>query len=249
MILESEEYLATIPKPSSPPAIIYREPLDGRARFRAAGQPLGFNRPPFAHLTGAEAGKVFLDGGPAIWLRVGPQKPIEPPLKVTDLKRTVQGIAVVPLYEASEPSSLVWNSDGVGWVRAVGAQASSSTAFMFTDGEIWAINTLFFKFYPHLILLEEERYAETLKQCSVHLGRIGIKPPYRFVAGIEGIEGLYLPAPYTTGRGPGPCTVSVVEKPGVFNVDNDPVDALEPFFAEVYDKCLARRPIRPSRSI
>ena len=85
LILESEEYLASIPKPPAPTAGIYREPLDGRARLRAEGQPLGFNRPAFAHLTGAKAAKIFLDDGPAMWLRVGPQKPIEPPMKVTDL--------------------------------------------------------------------------------------------------------------------------------------------------------------------
>src|SRR5271166_5067351 len=132
LILESEEYLASIPKP---PAIIYREPLDGRARFRAPGQPLGFNRAPFAHLTGAKAGKVFLDDGPAMWLRVGPQKPTEPPMQVTDLETIVQGIAVLPLYEASPPPSAIWNSDGAGWARAFDAQSSPSTAFMFTDGE------------------------------------------------------------------------------------------------------------------
>jgi len=207
---------------------LYREPLDGRARFRAEGQPIGFTREPFAHLTGAEARKIFLDGGQAMWLRVGPQKPLEPLMKVTNLESTVQGIAVLPLYEASEPPSLVWNSDGAGWVRTIGTQPSPSTAFMFTDGEIWTINTLFFKYSSHLILLEEERYAETLKQCAAHLDRIGLKGPYRFVAGIEGIEGLYLPTPNSTARGPGPCTVPVVEEPGVFNIGDNPAKALEP---------------------
>jgi hypothetical protein len=122
-----------------------------RARFRPEHQPLGFTRAPLAHLTGTEAGKTFLDGGPDMWLRVGPQKPLEKLMKVTDLETTLQGIAVVPLYEASEPPSSVWNSDGAGWVRAIG-EHSPSTAFMFADGEIWVINTLFFKFYPHLIL-------------------------------------------------------------------------------------------------
>jgi len=249
LILESEEYLASIPKPPAPTAGIYREPLDGRARFRAEGQPLGFNRPAIAHLTGAKAGKIFLDDGPAMWLRVGPQKPIEPPMKVTDLETIVQGIAVLPLYEASAPPSLIWNSDGAGWARAFDAKPSPSTAFMFTDGEIWTINTLFFKFYPDLIFLQEEHYAETLKQCAVHLDRIGIKGPYRFVAGIEGIEGLYLPAPHSNVRGAGPCTVNIVEEPGIFKIGDDTANALEPFFAEVFDKCRARRPIRPARSI
>jgi hypothetical protein len=163
------------------------------------------------------------------------------------LETTVQGIAVLPLYEASAPPSLIWNSDGAGWARAFDAQPSPNTAFMFNDGEIWTINTLFFKFYPDLIFLQEGHYAETLKQCAVHLDRIGIKGPYRFVAGIEGIEGLYLPAPHSNVRGAGPCTVNIVEEPGLFNVGDDPADALEPFFAEIFDKCRARRLIRPSR--
>jgi hypothetical protein len=234
----SDFYKSSLPKPAP---VTFREPLQGRARFRQAGKPIGVARAIMAQYTGQEGNQIYLEDGPAIWLRVGPQKPLEPLMKVTEIEDRVTALAVLPLCEASDFPTLVWNADGCGFVRPVGDDPSPTVAYMFTDGEIWAISTLFLHWYPEFILLEEERYAETLKQCAALLNMISIPGPYRWVAGAEGIENRYLPSRHGLVRGPGPCTVDIVEEPGTFNVGDDPAKALEPFFAEVFDKCRARR--------
>ena len=124
-----------------------------------------------------------------MWLRVGPVTPGEPLMKVTDLEDSAAGIAVLPLTEASDFPSLVWSSDGRGYVRPFGSGPSPTVAYIFTDGEIWAISTLFLHYHPELILLEEKRFAISLEQSAQHLERIGIVGTHRWVAGMEGERG------------------------------------------------------------
>jgi hypothetical protein len=176
-----------------------------------------------------------------MWLRVGPVTPVETLMKVTDLEDRAAGIAVLRLCEASDSPSLVWSSDGCGYVRTYGGKPSPTVAYIFTDGEIWAISTLFLHYYPEQILLEEDRFTASLEQCSKHLQMIGISGPYRWVAGMEGIQDRYLPSQFG-GRGHVPCMVDLVEQPGTYNIGESTALALEPFFAEIFDKCRARRP-------
>ena len=123
-------------------------------------------------------------------------------MKITELENRVNGIAILPLCDANDFPSLVWSSDGCGFIRRVGKEPSHTVAYMFTDGEIWAISTTFLHFYPELIVLEEERYVKSLERCAEHLRMTGIKEPYRWVAGMEGIEGRYLPSARGLMRGP-----------------------------------------------
>jgi len=238
----SDFYKSSLPKPAP---VTFREPLQGRARFRQAGKPIGVARPIIAQFTGQEGNQMYLEDGPAMWLRVGPQKPLEPLMKITELEKRITVLAVLPLCQGGNFLTLVWSADGCGFVGPFGKDDPSPTvAYMFTDGEIWAISTLFLRYRPELILLEEQRYAESLKQCAAHLNTIGIPGPYRWVAGAEGIENRYLPHRQGLVLGPGPCAVDIVEEPETFNVGDDPARALEPFFAEIFDKCGAQRATR-----
>jgi hypothetical protein len=43
------------------------------------------------------------------------------------------------------------------------------------------------------------------------------------------------------GRGWGPCAVDVVEEQGSYTLGDSAAKALEPFFAEIFDKCGKKR--------
>lgn len=240
LILGSDEYQASILKKSDTTAATYREPKDGRARFRAKGKPIGYNRSFPAELMGQQASPVYLADGPSMWLRVAPQASLERSRKVTDLESSMNALAVLSLCAGSASPLSVRGNDGCGFCRITDQDASPSVTYIFTDGEIWAINTFFLQFYPALILLEDLRFAESLTQCAEHLTKISIPGPYRWVAGLEGVEGRYLPSRQGVGRGPGPCTEDVIEVTGAYRLGEGAADALQPFFEELYDKCGAK---------
>jgi hypothetical protein len=185
---ESDDYKKLLPKPEP---VTYREPKDGRARFRASGEPIGLTRPVMAGYTGEKAAPVYLSGGAAMWLRVGPQIPLKPPWKLTDIESRAAALAVLPLCELAGSVGLVRSGDGCGYYPLLGKESSPSGVFIFSDGEIWAISTFFLAFKPEWILLEEARFTSSLEQCADFLNRLAIPGPYHWVAGTEGILNRY----------------------------------------------------------
>jgi hypothetical protein len=65
VFFSSEEYRNILPKPVP---MIYREPKEGRARFRAEGEPIGALSEIGAQVIGTSQGKLFLADGPSMWL-------------------------------------------------------------------------------------------------------------------------------------------------------------------------------------
>jgi hypothetical protein len=235
-VLESEEYKATLPKPEPLPPAKYREPLQGRARFRAEGEPIGFSNDPLQRMLGSQDWPVTLANGAARWLRVMPQHPIEKRLKISDVRQVILVLANAPVYNAHSNTLFARGSDGIGLCMPLDPEPSACLVYVFTDGEIWAIDTFSFKALPKLIQLDELGLALSLKQFAVFLNdHLKIPPPYRWVAGIEGVQGRALPVGNYQSRGP--CIADVVEEEGIFNIGDDPAAALEPFFEQVYEQC------------
>jgi len=186
----------------------------------------------------------MLADGPAIWLRVMPQQPLDTRLRITDLQRLVPELATCPLFAAYSNVLSVRGGDGAGLCLPLGEGPSPSLVFVFTDGEIWTIDTFAPRAQPQLILLDEQAFTKSLKQCAAFLNdRLNVLGPYRWVAGMEGVKDRSLPLPNDQlGRTRGPCTVDPIEVAGVFTLEQDPATILEPFFEEVFESCgVARR--------
>ena len=66
LVLESEDFKSSQPKPAEPLPFRPREPMDGAGRFRPRGEPLGIDDGGFEH------SEVKLSDGAAVWLRVMP---------------------------------------------------------------------------------------------------------------------------------------------------------------------------------
>ncbi|MFZ0954036.1 MAG: hypothetical protein WAN17_17325 [Candidatus Sulfotelmatobacter sp.] len=237
---ESEEYRNSLPKPIP---ILYREPKNGRARFRAKGDAIGLRQHPFADITGSPQDELFLAEGPSTWLRVGPQNPAGKTRKVNELEDVSRSIILLPFYEPGPSIGSVRGVDGYGFYRSEGlTEPTGSLVYVFTDGEVWTINTLFLALRPDLLLLEEGKFVKSLEQCSNFLKGLNIPGPYRWVAGMEGVKNRHLRED-RFGRRTGICLVNIIEEEGVLKSGDDPQKAIEPFFEEVFDKCgLRRRP-------
>ena len=67
-VFDSEEYKGSLPKPPESLPVAYRQPLQGRARFRARREPIGIRADLLAQMIGAPQGKLFLSDGPSMWL-------------------------------------------------------------------------------------------------------------------------------------------------------------------------------------
>ena len=114
---------------------------------------------------------------------------------------------------------------------------------MFTDDEIWAINTLRLSLRSDLLLLEEDQWVQSVRQCIDFLhNHLSVNGPYRCVAGVEGVLDRYLRE--DSFRKSGVCSVPTIEVEKFFKLGDDPRDVLEPFFDEVFDKCGLTRPLR-----
>jgi hypothetical protein len=247
LILDSDEYLASIPKPPAPPARTYREPLEGRARFRKKGETIGFSGDPTTAFLGLKEWAVQLLDGPASWLRVAPVTPPSAALSVADIKAKLAGLAILPFYDAGNNILSVRSGDGSGYYREENNGNAISVVFVFRDAEIWAINTWFLSAVPNLIILEADRWAKSLQQCAEFLTNgLQIPGPYHWIAGMEDVSGRMLATNDPMGRKWGPCSDNIIEKDGEFSLGQDPLGVLDDFFREVYEQCGA--PVPPRRT-
>ncbi len=186
------------PHPTPFPAV---EPKDGPARFRALGAPLGIRDDPF--FVGAR-NNVFLAAGPAMWLRLMP--PVDPGKRWTsyDLKTVVgHGLTLQPLLWGSVSGYgglyRIRAEDGVGCCSLLSrdAQETSSVAFAFETGEVWAIDTSLLGSYPSdLLVIEIEKLcAQRFREYASFLASLRSQPPYRWIAGLIGVRNRQLQSP------------------------------------------------------
>lgn len=244
-VLDSDEYRTSLPKTPEPIPVTYRQPLQGRARFRSPREPIGIRADVFAHLAGEAQGKLSLSDGASMWLRVGPQFPAAKPRKIMALESVIPKLALLPFYDPGPSIGGVRGPDGCGFYHNRGPEEPTpSLVYVFTDDEIWTINTVRLAIRQDLLLLEENQWVQTLGQCIDFLhNQLGVKGPYRCVAGVEEVLDRHLRED-NFGRRSGLCSVPTIEVEEFFKLGDDPRDVLEPFFEEVLDKCGLTRLLR-----
>lgn len=239
---ESDDYKRTLPMPAP---VAYREPKHGRARFRPRREAIGTRSDLSARIKGLPEEKLFLAEGPCTWLRVGPKSPPAKLRKITKLQDVINKLALLPFYDPGQGIGGVWGSDGCGFYNNYGPlEPAPGLVYVFTDDEIWTINTLRLSIRPDLILLDEAQFVKSLAQCVAFLNeQLGASGPYRCVAGMEDVMDRYLWED-DFRRKSGQCSVGTVEVEEFFKLGDSLQDVLEPFFEEVFDKCGMRRPER-----
>ena len=221
---------------------------DGAARFRGPGEAIGTLSDPF----GPNAGKsVTLRPGPATWLRLMPTFDRSQTWTAEEL-RQVSRRGNVPLQP------FIWNvlravrgADGIGSCNLPGdAQETDSLAFAFETGEVWAIDTWALGSHPSQIFIGEiERgWLERFGGYAAFLRGLNVEPPYRWIAGMTGVNHWCLRYPLPPGHmhfpeSSGPeCLAEKIEVDGTYTGKETPLATLLPFFELIYKRCGMRRP-------
>jgi hypothetical protein len=241
-ILESEEFLSQLPKPPALPPFPETEPLNGRARFRAAGKPLGIaNEGLVERIESRSPRTITLVEGSAYWLRVVPSAVPKQKLNTQTLKQTALQLGIVPLIRPVQSIGFVRGQDGGGFYPVEGTDTVHSVAYIFNTGEIWVIDAWMSQI-SQFLELDERIFSATLQQCAEFLSRAEIAGPYKWIAGMEGIQNRRLVLADRPNARLGTCIVDRIEKNGIYDASQDAGLALRPFFEEVFDACGAVRP-------
>jgi hypothetical protein len=251
-VIDSDEFKASLPTPPEPPAFPAKDPLDGPGRFRSKGQPLGVSHD---MLPGTRAYDVHLADEPVLWLRVMPRFDPEKRWSSAELQKiaTSAGSHLMPINDGAGSYGYIRAEDGFG-VRAMLADQKETTfwaVFALNTGEVWTVDSYLVaatrdQTSPS-IPLDENSFARPLENYSAFLERLGLEPPYRWIAGIDGIKGrgLYIPAPQGRMNLPfprGSCVVECVSESGLHTPGESARRSLRPFFDAIYDKCGVERP-------
>jgi hypothetical protein len=240
-ILESDEFRSQLPKPPTPPPFPEKQPLNGRARFRAAGKPLGIaSEGLIERIENRAARTIKLADGSAYWLRVIPTVKPKHRLSTQTVKEKALQLSIVPLVRPAQSIGFVRGEDGAGFYPAQGTDTVNSVAYVFNTGEVWVIDA--WLHIPQYLELDERIFSATLQQCAEFLGHVGINGPYKWIAGMEAIQHRCLVLADRPNSMLGTCITDRIEKDGIYDTGQDPGVALRPFFEEIFDACGAVRP-------
>lgn len=130
--------------------------------------------------------------------------------------------------------------DGWGTYESGRSDQTMAAVMAFTSGEIWAIDAYLLdagsQDNKRILYPLEKMLCPALANYAGFLERLGVKPPYHWIAGVEDTKGrgMLLPSQISPR---GPCLVEVVTESGEFVEGDTPGKALEPFFAKLYDAC------------
>jgi pyrimidine deaminase RibD-like protein len=221
------------------------EPMDGSARFRSPGQPLGvFWSSIPAYIKKSPVSEIQLASGPAMWLRLSPAAQSHADLSLPMLIQHIMSNGKLWL----EP--LNWGN--IGYIRAedgFGVYArysetdteTNSVAFVFDTGEVWAIDTGILSIASQTVYFGDvqEAMCSRLPHYKQFLHNLGIGPPFRWVAGLVGIKGRRLDVQHP-GEGISRLGEVFLKDrivcTGPYDGTQEPQIALGPFFQEVFRK-------------
>jgi hypothetical protein len=226
------------PKPKE---FVARQPVDGLARFRASGFPLGFERNQLALLVGSkQRTAITLANGAAAWLRV---MPVFDPGKTwlnRDLESVMGSLVTMPLTEIAGSAAFLESDDGCGFFFQNRTGWAPAVCFVFQSGEIWAVAAQYASLADYFVL-DEAGFCQSLLRSVQYLQKLGISGPFRWIVGFEGVLNRQLMLKEGSDRPLGVCMANVIELTGEFNEDDNPEAALRPFFDKVFDRCGVRR--------
>jgi hypothetical protein len=213
-------------------------------RFVPASEPIGIDSDFRGHRV------IYLAPGPVCWFRLMPSGSFARTFTVEDLETAIKvAPPLIPLNREARGWNYLRGADGSGLysVNTDEPSRALSVVFAFTKGEVWSIDTVWLKarddgraFVPNV----EHQYRKTLIEYGEFLLRLNIRPPYRWVAGMENLKGrlLYTPTPPGHMRvfpqtPDGQCLVETVTESGLYSPDDPTGKTLKPFFARLYNSC------------
>jgi hypothetical protein len=234
-------------KPPFPAAV----PKEGEARFRKSNEPLGMSWNQIPRVNQQQS-DVVLAGGRSVWLRLIPAEPHEAEFGPLDLKNaaTRGNFSLLPIVDLQIEFLIA--EDGFAVCNQVdhsNNDVTSGVAFAFITGEVWSIDTNLLSFDDKIYVDEIAKHlTKSLAAYARFLETLGIKPPYRWIAGIEGVSRMKLAfegqGAFATYLGGPVCMSNVVAEGGLYDGEEDPAIVLAPFFDKIFKRSGAKRPAR-----
>ena len=232
-------------KPPFPAA----QPKEGEARFRKSTDPLGMTWSRM-RIPNAQQFDVMLAQGRAVWLRLIPVDQSKGEFGPLDLKNaaTRLNFCFMPLVDIN--IELLIAEDGFGVCNSIDqskGNVTSGVAFAFITGEVWSIDTTLLSFDDKIYIDEIAKYLiKGFRDYTRFLDNLEVKPPYRWIAGIEGVSRMKLVYEGQSSfshyfNGP-ICMSNTVAEGGVYDGTEDASAALAPFFDKIFKKSGAERP-------
>jgi hypothetical protein len=244
VVFESDELKSSLPQPPRPAAFTAQEPLDGPGKFRARNEAIGIV-PGFFEAPQ----EIQFSEHPASWFRIMPNCDPGRTWSVAELERAMKQPVLHPLSRDWRGFGFLRGPDGYG-VYATFADAQEKAralVYTFTTGELWTVDTYWLESLRrdnrNAVPNVDQQFRQTLKDYADFMLNLGIKSPYRWVAGMEDLKGrdLFVPAPpgqmRMTDYPQGKCLVPVVEVSGLYSPGEPVQQAMKPFFTKLYDSC------------
>jgi hypothetical protein len=248
-IIGSEEFKASIPKPPEVPKFAERLPVNGPARFKGLEEPIGIIDGLFGIGGNRE---VTLAAGPAIWLRVMPDRQQARQWTIPELRDGVsRGGKILLPFGSFSGFSYIRSADGFGYVPSMahGGDPVPAVILAFKSGEVWSV------YVGPLLLLHdtlpnmEAFFVEGFIRCVFFLrDALKIDLPYRWIAGMEGMKGKKMQRIAPPGSGgymeqfTGVCLEDLVMEKGLLNASDAVQLGLRDFFRKLYDAFGSERP-------
>lgn len=257
LVITSEAYASSLPQfPIPEPFQPMSEIVPGR--LRSVTDPVGVS----THIL--EQGKeILLADRSLMWLRVMPELNPHRTWTIEEIRAaaTTPQDHIRPLWDGYGGFGYLRHADGFGvFARRADEEDASTMTFAFTTGEVWAVDALYLDYLERqgitFIPDAELMYARALRNLGEFEARLGVEPPYRWIAGMSGLRGRGLEVPIQPGRAspPGPkgrCLRDVVSITGTYSPNAaSPLLQLKPFWEAIYDSCgLSRQAWLDSRTI
>lgn len=224
------------------------------SRFRPPNVPLGI----LHQRAGFSAPQdIYLQDGPAMWLRLVPQY-AQSKITARNLDQVTDNHHIIdgdrnPFegWHHNDSAHLLRADDGYGCYRVhlSGSPVTFAASFIFLTGELWSINTERLFVDPrdpnkHAIPFLENEYATALDCYRAILQEVGIRGPYRWIAGMERIRGRGIEhwSGADNSRSPhGVCVSEAVSTEGTLTESQSSSEALQTFFNLIFERCAVDR--------
>jgi hypothetical protein len=110
--------------------------------------------------------------------------------------------------------------------------------FVFENGELWAVNSRIISCTREVPYFPSEFTGQLDRLASFLRDQLKVSRPYRWIAGIEGINGRPLTAGQTiVGFATGHCVADLITEQGMYSEGESGAAALRPFFVKILEKC------------
>ncbi|WP_419689430.1 hypothetical protein ACN22W_22245 [Burkholderia theae] len=248
LVIRSESYVNSLPKPPLPERF---QPMIEAApgRLRPVNEPVGVGTS-----FPKQDEEILLANRPLMWLRVMPDLTPGVTWTIEEIRAaaTRPQAHLFPLWDGYGGFSYLRHADGFGvFARRIDDDDATGLTFAFKTGEVWSVDALYLDYMEDQGITSipdaELLYANALQRFGDFVGYLGVKPPYRWIAGMSGIKGRGLDVPirpgYASRPGPkGKCLLDVVSESGTYSPEVSAVLQLKPFWEAIYESCGLSRP-------